>query len=164
LRQPLSFRASGWVRRELDMRCRDSGRTVSAEIEAILEQALRAERPIPATWEAAYGGPTAGVLWLIAELMRAGGHDWPDDPDRFAEIVDAVHWLLHALDPAKKGNPLLPPANPACRLLVRYCSGMPGPADEIQAQWLRDRLSRPTRIRLRQSLGQRPEDIDKEPL
>jgi hypothetical protein len=127
---------SPWLRQQLELRTRATGRSMASELELLVEQRLREERPIPAAWEAAYARQTSALLWILGEIMRAAGEGWLTDPQAYDETEAEIRQILGLLDPLGRSGRKARPGTPAYKLLWRYFGPNPRPADALQAQWL----------------------------
>jgi hypothetical protein len=97
-RIPMGIRVTPELRDELVARAEASGRSITQEMELLLEQALSAEELL--------GGPrTAALLRILAETAKfcqgIGGpeDEWLDDRSKFNEVVDAWNRHLEEIKP-----------------------------------------------------------------
>jgi hypothetical protein len=136
-RNPISFRVSDELRRRLDLRARASGRTLSAEIETLLELAMAEEERTARTWVRTYGQGAAAFLYLAAEIARGYGEDWPLDPLACRDVRTKLDHLLALLE----GETRATIHSPLYRFLWRLFGPRPRPGDARVAEWLRECLS-----------------------
>jgi hypothetical protein len=130
---------SDWAHQQLALRCRASGRSKAAELELLLEQRLRDDRPVPLAWEATYGARSAAFIWLLGQIMGEAGYDWLLDPVAVTAVAAQAQRLLALVNPATDA-PVLHPGDPLYPILARYFRAHPRPADAHQAQHLIARL------------------------
>src|SRR5258707_6304331 len=72
-RSSLGLRVTAEIKDLLDSAAMKNGRTQSAEAEARLELTFRAERQLDQALETIFGQRTAGLVMLLAHVMRAAG-------------------------------------------------------------------------------------------
>lgn len=110
----LSLRVTPGTKRALDAASEAAGRSLSQEAEMRLERSFRDESLIPQLLDAAYGRQTAGLLMLLARVIRDTAHtsafmrelslesaeDWMRHPWAYRQVEEAVHLVFDALRPA----------------------------------------------------------------
>ena len=108
----LRFRAD--LKKLVETRAEASGRSLSAEAEAMLEQAAFGDGMLDQALDLAFGRRSAGMLLLIGRLMHEtsihGDHvslrrtsdspnSWLSDPFIFEQVRGAITQALHAVRP-----------------------------------------------------------------
>jgi hypothetical protein len=130
-RVPLSVRITPEMRDKLVSTAKGNGRSITQEVELLLEQALSDKRRITDILELAYGPWIAGLLiglgyvmkeaGRVAHLRKAMGHvsiaargpaalleeleNWPADPHAFNQAVKAAITLFEAVRPEGEFEP-----------------------------------------------------------
>jgi hypothetical protein len=130
-RIPLSVRITPEMRDRLVSTAKGDGRSITQEVELLLEQALSDKRRIPDILELAYGPWIAGLLiglgyamkeaGRVAHMQKALGHvsiaasgpaalleeleNWPADPHAFNQAVKAAITLFEAVRPEGEFEP-----------------------------------------------------------
>jgi hypothetical protein len=131
---------SPWLRQQLELRSRATGRSLGAELELLVEQRIREDKPVPAAWEAIHARPTQALMWLVSQVLVEAGWEWLQDPQAYDDVVTQVEHIFRLLDPRGTGSRGVAPGAPAYKLLARYFGPYPRPADAMQAQWLKASL------------------------
>jgi hypothetical protein len=105
-RQTAGLRMTTDLRRALEAAARRTGRSLSQEMEALLEMAIGRRQALPTLLDHAYGFHTSVLLLLIGDLSQTGETlelDWLNTPAGFARMRRAIALLLDLLDPALEG-------------------------------------------------------------
>lgn len=113
-RNALNIRVRDHVRDKLLATAMISQRSMSEEVEHLLEKSLDSEENIYSLFDLAFGRQLAGLLILIARVARQTGQyaamlnkgtfrsmdEWIDDPYAYGQVEDAIIALLAELRPA----------------------------------------------------------------
>lgn len=117
-RVPMSFRVTPEFKRMLDDASAKSGKSLSQEVEARLEQSFRDEQHLEQALELIYGKALAGILTILGDVMQRVGAravtashppnavengDWLADPYAFDQASKAAGVILDAIRP--EGDP-----------------------------------------------------------
>jgi hypothetical protein len=121
-RHAAGLRMTKDLRLALEAASARTGRSLSQEMEALLEMAVGRLQALPTMLDHAFGFHTSVLLLLIGDLAGAGQElalDWLNDPVRFARMRRKVILLLDLLAP--EGQPAVEDAaadDEACLLLL----------------------------------------------
>src|SRR5690348_8884312 len=74
-RVPIGVRVTPELRDQLVARAEEKGRSITSEIELLLEQGLRDEEAFKAAVARMYGRQFAGVLLVLAQAMHLAGRE-----------------------------------------------------------------------------------------
>ena len=104
----MGFRPSHHVRRELEESAKQSGRSLSAEIETRLEQSFFSERQQEEALRGIFGTPEQYTVWRVAAsaataVSRLSGKSWLSDYRTFREALKAILLTLMAFEPKPRG-------------------------------------------------------------
>lgn len=117
-RSPLGLRVTAEIKDLLDSAAVKSGRTQSQEAETRLELTFRSERQLDQALETIFGQRTAGLVTLLAHVMRDAGQmghpiatrslevapDWTSNAFAYDQAVRAATRVLEAFRP--EGDPV----------------------------------------------------------
>ncbi len=103
----INLRCSPELRERLEAAARISGRPMAAEVEVVLERALRDERSFEDNLIHVFGKQGSGMVQILGRLMKGKDtpagfveeDDWLADPTHFAEVRGRITRVLDAFAP-----------------------------------------------------------------
>jgi hypothetical protein len=122
------------TKRSLDLAAISSGRSLSQEAEARIENSFRDESLLAAAERLAYGGSVnAQIVRLLGETISAANmvacqrkaRGWLDDQSAFDELALVVDMLLRRLRPPAESPPLGPLSKAFVQLPLVRAAGPP---------------------------------------
>lgn len=112
----MAMRITPELRDELVARAERKGRSITQEMEMLLEQALSTQHLLDQVFDLSYGDPKViGMLLVMGESMRdtltalGAAPDWIDDPATFDQVARAAREVVEGFRP--EGEPP-PPERP----------------------------------------------------
>jgi hypothetical protein len=108
-RVPMSFRVTPERKANLDEGAKQSGRSLFAEIELMIELGAAAKDALDQAMRLTYGEDNAGLIHLFAEMLRVvapHGGEWLDDETATAEVLRGFARLLKRLKTPDDGHVL----------------------------------------------------------
>jgi hypothetical protein len=129
-RHAAGLRMTKELRQALEDASARSGRSLSQQMEMLLEMAVGRRRDLPTLLDLEFGYHTAALLMLIGQLGEYREKlewDWLNNPRRFARIRRDITLLLDIIDPAKPPLPPIPDGDGATELLGMLFAARPHP-------------------------------------
>jgi hypothetical protein len=127
-RHAAGLRMTKELRQALEEASARSGRSLSQEMEMLLEMAVGRREELPTMLDLEFGYHTAALLMLIGELgeyREKLERDWLNDRRKFARMRQDITLLLDIIDPAKPPLPPLSDEDGATHLLSMIFAAKP---------------------------------------